>query len=167
MLLFLCWHICVSLNSLMRVWFRCFDLPTGVRCFRRGCPSPQPIRPQCTINSHIVVQYTVVWRYAQWVNKWFNALTASTTAICGNGVVENGEECDCGWEDECREQCCYPQTASSDTASASSAAAGRPCTRRHGAECRSLWRLEICCFQYNVYINVYGVRFIYSFISLI
>ncbi|XP_022669722.1 disintegrin and metalloproteinase domain-containing protein 10-like isoform X3 [Varroa destructor] len=29
-------------------------------------------------------------------------------AICGNGVVEEDEECDCGWEDECRESCCVP-----------------------------------------------------------
>lgn len=30
-------------------------------------------------------------------------------AICGNGVVEMGEQCDCGWEEDCRDQCCYPQ----------------------------------------------------------
>lgn len=30
-------------------------------------------------------------------------------AICGNGVVESGEQCDCGWEEDCKEDCCYPQ----------------------------------------------------------
>ena len=30
------------------------------------------------------------------------------SAICGNGVVEAGEECDCGWEEDCKEKCCYP-----------------------------------------------------------
>ena len=30
-------------------------------------------------------------------------------ALCGNGVVEAGEECDCGWEDDCEEDCCWPQ----------------------------------------------------------
>ncbi|KAL1140356.1 hypothetical protein AAG570_000288 [Ranatra chinensis] len=30
-------------------------------------------------------------------------------AICGNGVVEKGEQCDCGWEEDCKEDCCYPQ----------------------------------------------------------
>lgn len=30
-------------------------------------------------------------------------------SLCGNGVVEEGEECDCGWEGDCREPCCYPQ----------------------------------------------------------
>ncbi|XP_064471888.1 disintegrin and metalloproteinase domain-containing protein 10-like [Ornithodoros turicata] len=29
-------------------------------------------------------------------------------AICGNEVVEPGEECDCGWEDDCLEPCCFP-----------------------------------------------------------
>ncbi|CAB4055708.1 ADAM10 [Lepeophtheirus salmonis] len=30
-------------------------------------------------------------------------------ALCGNGVVEEGEECDCGWEEDCEEKCCWPQ----------------------------------------------------------
>ena len=32
-------------------------------------------------------------------------------ALCGNGVVEEGEECDCGWEEDCEEECCWPQTS--------------------------------------------------------
>nr|XP_045622602.1 uncharacterized protein LOC123773138 [Procambarus clarkii] len=34
--------------------------------------------------------------------------TEPQKAICGNGVVEAGEECDCGWEEDCDEACCYP-----------------------------------------------------------
>ncbi|KAJ9591389.1 hypothetical protein L9F63_001995, partial [Diploptera punctata] len=35
--------------------------------------------------------------------------TEPQAAICGNGVVETGEECDCGWEEDCRDNCCFPQ----------------------------------------------------------
>ncbi|EEB13829.1 adam, putative [Pediculus humanus corporis] len=35
--------------------------------------------------------------------------TEPQVAICGNGVVEAGEDCDCGWEEDCRDSCCYPQ----------------------------------------------------------
>lgn len=30
--------------------------------------------------------------------------------ICGNGVVDPGEECDCGWEEDCKDSCCYPMS---------------------------------------------------------
>ncbi|XP_053204825.1 disintegrin and metalloproteinase domain-containing protein 10-like [Panonychus citri] len=29
-------------------------------------------------------------------------------SICGNEVVEPGEECDCGWAEDCTESCCFP-----------------------------------------------------------
>lgn len=34
-------------------------------------------------------------------------LTESGQPICGNGLVEPGEECDCGYSDQCKDQCCY------------------------------------------------------------
>ncbi|CAL8244718.1 unnamed protein product [Lota lota] len=27
--------------------------------------------------------------------------------ICGNGIVEEGEQCDCGYSDQCKDVCCY------------------------------------------------------------
>ncbi|KYN23340.1 Disintegrin and metalloproteinase domain-containing protein 10, partial [Trachymyrmex cornetzi] len=35
--------------------------------------------------------------------------TEPQVSLCGNGVVEEGEQCDCGWEEDCRDLCCYPQ----------------------------------------------------------
>ncbi|XP_063704128.1 uncharacterized protein LOC134833659 [Culicoides brevitarsis] len=36
--------------------------------------------------------------------------TEPQKSICGNGVVEDGEECDCGWEEDCKDSCCYPMS---------------------------------------------------------
>ena len=39
-----------------------------------------------------------------------NCFTESDGAFCGNKIVEEGEECDCGFDDgECQEQCCFPR----------------------------------------------------------
>ncbi|XP_072760043.1 disintegrin and metalloproteinase domain-containing protein 10 [Anoplolepis gracilipes] len=35
--------------------------------------------------------------------------TEPQVSLCGNGVVEEGEQCDCGWEEDCRDSCCFPQ----------------------------------------------------------
>lgn len=46
-------------------------------------------------------------------------------AYCGNGLVENGEECDCG--NKCDfDSCCYPHNA----------AVGLRCKLKSFAECR-------------------------------
>ncbi|KAG7468023.1 hypothetical protein MATL_G00138470 [Megalops atlanticus] len=39
--------------------------------------------------------------------KRFNCFVESGQPICGNGLVETGEECDCGYSDQCKDQCCY------------------------------------------------------------
>ncbi|KAJ8249170.1 hypothetical protein GJAV_G00231920 [Gymnothorax javanicus] len=36
-----------------------------------------------------------------------NCFVESGQPICGNGLVEAGEECDCGYKDQCSDQCCY------------------------------------------------------------
>ena len=49
-------------------------------------------------------------------------------AICGNGVVEAGEECDCGWEEDCQEKCCFPMRSVQQPGE-------RPCTLRPSTTC--------------------------------
>ena len=40
-----------------------------------------------------------------------NCFQESDGAFCGNKIVEDGEECDCGFDEtECAEQCCHPRT---------------------------------------------------------
>ena len=49
-------------------------------------------------------------------------------AICGNGVVEPGEQCDCGWEEDCKEKCCYPMRSTPQPGE-------KPCTLRPYKKC--------------------------------
>ncbi|KAK2704288.1 hypothetical protein QYM36_016626, partial [Artemia franciscana] len=49
--------------------------------------------------------------------------TEPKRAICGNGVVDPGEECDCGWEEDCKESCCFPMRSNP-------AMNEKPCTLR-------------------------------------
>lgn len=53
--------------------------------------------------------------------------------FCGNKIVEEGEECDCGYDQkECTEQCCYPREVEPYLEADPQA---KPCTRRRGAIC--------------------------------
>jgi len=53
--------------------------------------------------------------------------------FCGNKIVEEGEECDCGYDSkECTEQCCYPREIEPYRDQEPDA---KPCKRRRGAVC--------------------------------
>lgn len=56
-------------------------------------------------------------------------------AFCGNKIVEEGEECDCGYDDkECTELCCYPKEVGRYISLGEPA---RPCHLRGQYKCRS------------------------------
>lgn len=66
---------------------------------------------------------------------FFYFKTASAGAFCGNKIVEVGEECDCGYDDEeCIDKCCYPRLVSEKDKLGNESARG--CTRRPGSLCR-------------------------------
>ncbi|KAB5525998.1 hypothetical protein PHYPO_G00146630 [Pangasianodon hypophthalmus] len=45
--------------------------------------------------------------------------------ICGNGLVEAGEACDCGYSDQCKDTCCHSANEPD----------GKKCTLKPGAKC--------------------------------
>ena len=62
-----------------------------------------------------------------------NCFQESNTAYCGNKIVEEGEECDCGFDDtECQETCCYPRQSDEMT---EEEAKKKRCTFKPHAEC--------------------------------
>ncbi|XP_068082723.1 disintegrin and metalloproteinase domain-containing protein 10 isoform X2 [Anabrus simplex] len=67
-------------------------------------------------------------------NKKRNCFTASEGAFCGNKIVEVGEECDCGYDDdECTDKCCYPRQVSEADRNLNASAKG--CYRRSHTQC--------------------------------
>ncbi|KAH9508654.1 Disintegrin and metalloproteinase domain-containing protein 10, partial [Bulinus truncatus] len=54
-----------------------------------------------------------------------NCFQSSGNAFCGNGVVEGIEECDCGYQEQCSDQCCNPKIDSNNSS----------CTLRSGVTC--------------------------------
>ena len=79
--------------------------------------------------------YSVLCQYS-----WFRSadvciicfMSVPLVQICGNGVVEDGEQCDCGYAGQCDDTCCVPQTDAGDPAA---------CTLVGGAACRSVSHL--------------------------
>ncbi len=62
-----------------------------------------------------------------------NCFEASDGAFCGNKIVEEGEECDCGFDEtECAEQCCYPRQSGNMSPEENKA---KRCKRKPNTEC--------------------------------
>lgn len=60
--------------------------------------------------------------------------TEDDGAFCGNKIVEEGEECDCGYDEkECTELCCYPKEVGIFISRGEPA---RPCQLRGQYQCR-------------------------------
>lgn len=53
--------------------------------------------------------------------------TESGQPICGNGLVEAEEQCDCGYSDQCKDPCCYNANEAED----------KKCKLQPGKLCRS------------------------------
>lgn len=78
-----------------------------------------------------------------------NCFLMSEGAFCGNKIVEVGEECDCGFNDEeCQDKCCYPRQINENDISVNLTARG--CTRRARTQCSPsqgpCCRAETCTF---------------------
>ena len=76
-------------------------------------------------------------------------------ALCGNGVVEEGEECDCGWEEDCEEECCWPQRTGYPKGQ-------KPCTLRPQKLCSPTQvNKGYACFHFESILLFLGKSYFY------
>ena len=55
-----------------------------------------------------------------------NCFEKRQSQFCGNNIVEMTEECDCGYEEDCLDECCFGRGDSR----------GKQCTLKSNAQCR-------------------------------
>ena len=76
-----------------------------------------------------------------------NCFVQSDGAFCGNKIVEDGEECDCGFDDEeCSETCCHPRNSGRDGKRNE-----RSCKLKAGAACSP--SVGPCCTEQCILIE--------------
>ena len=72
----------------------------------------------------------------------------STTAVCGNGLVEEGEDCDCGDALSCQDPCCVP-----------SGSGEQSCKFKPLAECtQDLSTGSVCCNSSCLFVPAEDMR---------
>ncbi|XP_077419472.1 disintegrin and metalloproteinase domain-containing protein 10 isoform X1 [Vanacampus margaritifer] len=69
-----------------------------------------------------------------------DCFVVSGEPICGNGIVETGEECDCGYSDQCTDPCCF--NANEDEGKKCKLQPGKICSPSQGPCCT-----EECSFK--------------------
>lgn len=69
-----------------------------------------------------------------------DCFVVSGQPICGNGLVETGEECDCGFSDQCKGTCCY--SANEEEGKRCKLQPGKLCSPSQGPCCT-----EQCSFK--------------------
>jgi len=86
------------------------------------------------------------------INGKHNCFEDSMEAFCGNRIVEENEQCDCGFERDCEERgdlCCYPHENQE-----------KACRRKEHVMCRfacvnyTLLSLSLGCMEVAVYLSV-------------
>ncbi|XP_049271971.1 disintegrin and metalloproteinase domain-containing protein 10-like [Rhipicephalus sanguineus] len=88
---------------------------------------------QCSVSN----MSNVIKPMLQGTSKRENCFEADSGPICGNGLVEGEEQCDCGYtETECQEKCCYARKNS---------VKARGCTLKPGATCSTRSGLNASC----------------------
>ncbi len=64
--------------------------------------------------------------------------TESDRAVCGNRIVDEGEECDCGYTDQCTDKCCTARVPDKSMEDRENMYA---CKLKQSSQCRLVFKL--------------------------